>query len=122
MAILVLHKAITEVTSGTFIRIQPYYFLVNPKTYTTIETVSGITKVINEDEMNSPITKVEELLRSGVLLRLTASGKSAGNVRKSFYLLVLRSRAGVVQDNLINKIIQGVKITSVISRRKANFY
>jgi hypothetical protein len=121
MSILALHKVNADIVSGGQIDTRTYYFLVSPSTYINIETVTGIKKVIDTNEMNAPLVKVEELIRAGILLRLTVSGLNA-NKRRSYHLLTLRSRAGAVQNNLLNKIIQGTKIDSVTAQRKATFY
>jgi hypothetical protein len=122
MAILVKYRVDVDHVDGEQISTQSYYFLANPNTYLNLGTVTGIKRVTNANELNQPNTTVAELLGAGILLRINAHGKSANNKSRSFYVLALRSRAGVVQDNLLGKTIQSVKITSVSGRRKATFY
>jgi len=122
MAILAKYKVSIDRAISHQINTYTYYFLANPTTYLNIETITGVKRVTDANELNQPTTKVGELIGAGILSRLTASGLTSTNKRRSYYILALRSRAGLVQDNLVNKTIQGIKITSVISQRKAIFY
>lgn len=122
MVILVRYKVEIDRASGEQIITNAYYFLANPTTYLNVEIITGIKKVTNPNELKEPIIKIAELIGAGVLIRIAASGRTPTNKIKKYYILALRSRAGVVQNNLLGKTIQGVTITSVNTRRKASFY
>lgn len=122
MAILAKYKLDSSFIEEAQIVSTVYYCLLNPTTYINLETVVGVKKVTNQQELTEPNTSISELIKCGLLQRINVSGKNNAGQRRSYDIVVLRSRMNVILTNLIGKSIQGIKITSVGAKRKATFY
>lgn len=95
--------------------------MLNPNTYTSIDSVVGVSKVTSEAEMSEPNTRVSELIGAGIVFRVTASGKSGTNYR-SYSFLVARDKIGTALDAVKGKTINGVSLSAGKIKRKATFY
>ena len=98
-----------------------YYFKSREGTYEGgISTETGIDEA-GPDDQDMPCVKVEELLKSGQLMRLNAYGKE-GTRPRSAKLLVTRAKLPFAIDGLVGKSINGWVIKKASFPRRATFY
>lgn len=102
---------------------QTYYFRGKSDIYTgTIATETSVS-VAPATEQNRPQVKVEELVASGILIRLVVStGQIGSSSRKQVKLLCGRNKLATALDNLEGDTIRGNSIFSVRVPQKASFF
>lgn len=118
MAIFTTLKVVTTDSTP-----KTYYFRGKSDIYTgAVATSTGVT-IAPPAEANSPLTKVEELVGKGVLIRLMAStGQLGSSDRKEVKLVCLKSQISTAFTSLEGENIRGNSILSVRVPQKATFY
>lgn len=96
-----------------------FYCLLNPKTYTGIGSIVGITLVTDEAEMNNPRNSVADLIHAGIVFRLLLASKTSP--KKYFYILCTRDKIAAALDGLVGKTVNNVVVGTAKGKTAATF-
>jgi hypothetical protein len=99
------------------------YFLAPPDHYTGIATDAGVEEAdTGTIEINMPVTKVEEILKSPLGTRKKVKVKLASGKHKTVAVLVSASKALTFEDSALGNTYKGGTIDGIIDPRSASYY